>query len=93
MMGNFVRVDVTPCLSSTGCWNPDHSEGTGFETKQDQLLHDASCDPETATGIGAAPTGKLRADAHFHSRALAQISAIHSSCLRMKDLGHIRGLI
>jgi putative transposase len=25
---------VTPCFSTTGCWNPDHRRGTGDEAKQ-----------------------------------------------------------
>lgn len=25
---------MTPCFSSTGCWNPDQRKGTGFEAKQ-----------------------------------------------------------
>ena len=28
------RADVSPCFSSTGCWNPDHRRGTGDEAKQ-----------------------------------------------------------
>ena len=30
----FPPGDVTPCFSSTGCWNPVHRKGTGDEAKQ-----------------------------------------------------------
>jgi putative transposase len=27
----IVSIDLTPCISSTACWHPDHQEGTGMK--------------------------------------------------------------
>ena len=39
----FAAIDVTPCFSSTGCCDPDHRKGTGFEAKQVQRRADHRC--------------------------------------------------
>ncbi len=56
-------------------------------------LHDAGGlrrDPETATGIGAAPPRKLRTDARCYRRAKAQFSTHDSSRRWMSDGGHVK---
>ena len=46
--------------------------------------------PENATGTGAAPPRKLRADAHCYRRAHAQFSTHDSSRPWMSDGGHVK---
>ena len=48
-------------------------------------------DPETATGIGAAPPRKLRTDACCYRRAHAQFSTLDSSDPWMNTGGHLKG--
>ena len=57
----------------------------------DQLQHARRLrrDPETETGIGAAPPRKLRTDARCYRRAHAQFSTHDSSRRRMSDGGHV----
>ena len=50
----FVGLDVTPCFSSTGSWNPVHRRGTGDEAKQ---VH-RRADHRGAAGAGGRGIGR-----------------------------------
>jgi len=73
---------VTPCFSSTGCWNPDYRRGTGDEAKQ---VH------RRADHRGAAGAG----DRRIGGRALSQARDVVGDVLRLEGevrrYGGVRG--
>ena len=71
----FLDRDVTPCFSSTGCWNPDHRRGTGDEAKQ---VH-GRADHRGAAGAGGGRVGR---------RALPQARNVVGDVLRLE--GEVR---